>query len=109
MAKKINEYDRFMALSDADKDAEVAKYDRPEGVAGRPLTAADMALHRRARAKARAGRPMVGEGAQIVPISIERGLLKQADSFARRHKLKRSQLVAKGLRLVMQRAKAGSE
>ena len=40
----------------------------------------------------------------IVPVSIERGLLKEADSFARRHKLKRSQMVAQGLRLVMQKA-----
>jgi metal-responsive CopG/Arc/MetJ family transcriptional regulator len=36
-------------------------------------------------------------------VSIERGLLKQVDSFARTHKLKRSQMVAEGLRLVMQR------
>jgi metal-responsive CopG/Arc/MetJ family transcriptional regulator len=47
---------------------------------------------------------MVGKGAKIVPVSIERGLLKEVDSFARRHKLKRSQMVAQGLRLVMQKA-----
>jgi metal-responsive CopG/Arc/MetJ family transcriptional regulator len=40
-------------------------------------------------------------------VSIERGLLKEADTFARDHKIKRSQMVAEGLRLVMQRAKAG--
>jgi metal-responsive CopG/Arc/MetJ family transcriptional regulator len=45
---------------------------------------------------------MVGKGAKIVPVSIERGLLKDADAFAKRHRLKRSQLVAEGLRLVMQ-------
>ena len=50
-------------------------------------------------------RPADGrEGAKIVPVSIERGLLKEADSFAKRHKLKRSQMVAQGLRLVMQKA-----
>jgi metal-responsive CopG/Arc/MetJ family transcriptional regulator len=36
-------------------------------------------------------------------ISIERGLLKEADSYAKRHNLKRSQMVADGLRLLMQR------
>jgi hypothetical protein len=36
----------------------------------------------------------VGKGAKIVPVSIERGLLEKADSFARRHKLERSQTVA---------------
>jgi hypothetical protein len=40
----------------------------------------------------------------IVPVSTERGLLKEADSYARRHHLKRSQMVALGLRMVMQRA-----
>jgi hypothetical protein len=120
MAKKISEYERFMALSDAEKDAEVAVYDRyPQGIKGRPLNKADKALHRLARARGRAvaagrippaerapgaGRPIVGKGAKIVPVSIERGLLKEVDSFAKAHKLKRSQMVAQGLRLVMQRA-----
>jgi len=44
--------------------------------------------------------------AKIVPVSIERGLLEKADSFARRHNLKRSQMVADGPRLVMRSAKA---
>jgi hypothetical protein len=108
--KKISEYERFMALTDAQKDAEVAIYDKsPDEIRGKPLTNADKALHRRARARGRAvaraaGRPMIGQGAKIVPVSIERGLLKQVDSFAKRHKLKRSQMVAQGLRLVMKRA-----
>jgi hypothetical protein len=108
--KKISEYERFMALTDAEKDAEVAIYDKfPQGFPSKPLRESDKALHRVARARGRAvaraaGRPMVGKGAKIVPVSIERGLLKEADSFAKRHKLKRSQMVAQGLRLVMQRA-----
>lgn len=119
--KKISEYERFMALTDAEKDAEVAIYDKfPHGFpGGKPLNKSDKALHRLARARGRAvaagkvppaertpgaGRPMVGKGAKIVPVSIERGLLKEADSFAKAHNLKRSQMVAQGLRLVMQRA-----
>jgi hypothetical protein len=119
--KKISEYERFMALSDAERDAEVSVYERsPSGIAdGKPLRASDRALHRKARARGAAvaagkaapaervaaagpGRPRVGKGAKIVPVSIERGLLKQADAFAREHGLKRSQMVAQGLRLVMQ-------
>ena len=81
-----------------------AEYDKPSigpGLPGKPLTAKDRAAHRRARdhAKAKMGRPVIGEGAKIVPVSIERGLLKQVDRFAKRHKLKRSQLVAEGLRM----------
>jgi hypothetical protein len=104
--KKISEYERFMALSDAQKDAEVAIYDKfPQGHPSKPLRKSDRTMHAAARARGRAvGRPMVGKGAKIVPVSIERGLLKQADTFARRHKLKRSQMVAQGLRLVMQKA-----
>jgi hypothetical protein len=108
--KRISEYERFIALTDAEKDAEVAVYDKyPEGFPSKPLRESDKALHRLARAKGRAvaraaGRPMVGNGAKIVPVSIERGLLKEADLFAKRHKLKRSQMVAEGLRLVMQKA-----
>ena len=108
--KKLSEYERFVALTDAEKDAEVAVYDRhPAGFPSKPLRESDKVLHRLARARGRAvaraaGRPMVGRGAKIVPVSIERGLLKEADSFAKRHKLKRSQMVAQGLRLVMQKA-----
>jgi hypothetical protein len=108
--KKISEYERFMALTDAQKDAEVAVYDKyPQGFPSKPLTKSDKAMHALARARGSAvaraaGRPMVGRGAKIVPVSIERGLLKEADSFAKRHKLKRSQMVAQGLRLVMQKA-----
>jgi hypothetical protein len=75
------------------------EYDREwtgPGLPGKPLTATDRALHRKAR-----GRPMIGKGAKIVPVSIERELLTRADAFAERHKLKRSEMVAQGLRLVM--------
>jgi len=106
--KKLSEYERFIALSDAQKDAEVAVFDQyPNGIPSKPLRASDKALHRLARAKGRAvaaGRPRIGKGAKIVPISIERGLLEEADSFAKRHKLKRSQMVAQGLRLLMRKA-----
>ena len=62
----------------------------------RSLTAADRALHRKTR-----GRPIVAKGAKIVPVSVERELLTRADAFAIRHKLKRSEMMAEGLRLVM--------
>jgi hypothetical protein len=82
-----------------------AEYDREwtgERLPGKPLTPAQRTLHRRAAraAKAKMGRPKVGAGAKIVPISIERGLLKRADAFAKRHRLKRSQMLAQGLQLL---------
>lgn len=74
------------------------EFDR-EFVPTRPLTVRDNAKHRQAQV----GRPKIGKGSQVVPISIERGLLEKADAFARRHNLRRSQMVAEGLRLLLQR------
>lgn len=64
----------------------------------RPLTPAERALHRKA---GKMGRPPIGKGAAKLMISVERSLLKEADAFARRHNLKRSELIARGLRLAM--------
>jgi hypothetical protein len=107
--KKKDPIERFLALSDAQKAAEVAPFEREDlgpGLPGRPLNAAERKQWARIKRKLRRGRPTLGKGAKIVPVSIERGLLKEADAFARTHRLKRSQMVAEGLRLVMQRAKA---
>lgn len=101
--KSLSPIERFIALPDAQKDAEVAAFEK--GIDPKdwhPLTPAQR--RQWSRMKSKGGRPKVGKGAQIVPVSIERGLLKRVDSFARRHKLKRSQMVAEGLRLVMKRA-----
>jgi hypothetical protein len=101
--KAMSPIERFIALSDAEKDAEVAPYESgTDRTKWRPLTPAQRKQW--ARIKRKSGRPMVGKGAKIVPVSIERGLLKEVDSFARRHKLKRSQMVAQGLRLLMKKA-----
>src|SRR5580658_435497 len=93
--KKKSEYERFMALSDAQKDAEVAEYDSPAPIPTKPLRAKDKSLHR--KAGRRTGRPKIGEGAKIVPVSIEGELLRRADAFAHAHHLKRSEMVAQGL------------
>jgi len=110
MKKKPTPIERFNALSDAEKAAEVATFERGDvgpGLPGKPLSAAQRKQWSRIRRKGRRGRPVLGQGAKVVPVSIEKGLLKAADIFARDHKIKRSQMVAEGLRLVMQRAKAG--
>lgn len=96
----------FEQMNAAELAAATAEYDTPWtglGLPGKPLSAAQRNQHRRASARAKAGRPKIGGGAQIVPVSIERGLLKKVDAFAQHHDLKRSQMVAEGLRLVMQR------
>jgi hypothetical protein len=69
----------------------------------RPLTPSQRKQWARIQRKARTGRPTIGEGAEQISLSVERGLLKEADAYARRHKLKRSQMVAEALRLLMRR------
>ncbi len=100
--------EKFLALSPAEKAAELAIFERGEVPLSesRPLNAAERKIWKRFQRKVR-GRPTVGAGAKVMSVSIERTLLKEADSFAKRHKLKRSQMVAEGLRLVMNQRRAG--
>jgi hypothetical protein len=66
----------------------------------RPLSPENQAWWDRAK---RGGRPKVGKGSRPVLITVEKGLLEQADAFARAKGLNRSQLFAKSVRLLMQR------
>jgi hypothetical protein len=75
----------FDSLSDAEKEAiynECERVDANEGTALSPTMEA-----RWRRAVAKAGRPKIGKGAARVQITVERGLLKKADDFAKCHKL----------------------
>ncbi len=98
--KKKSYYERFMEMTDRQRDAEVANFDREFiGTPGKPLTPADRSQHRRARKKA--GRPVVGKGAKRLMITMERELLSKADAYARKKKLSRSQLVARGVQVLL--------
>jgi hypothetical protein len=76
------------------------KYEAPFGgwEEFKPLTAKDRQIHRLAR---RRGRPRIGRGAAKVYISMEKDLLKEADSYARKHGMSRSELIATGVRAVI--------
>ena len=106
MRKKKSAVQKFLRLTDKQKVAEVAQLDKPlpldsDGLPGRPLSPAKREQWKRIQRRLRRGRPTIGKGAKRVPVSIEQGLLEEADAYARRHNLKRSQMVAQGLRLVM--------
>jgi hypothetical protein len=70
-----------------------------EFVPTRPLSTRMRAQLRRARLGP--GRPKIGKGAKSVLISVEQGLLEDADAFARKYRLSRSELFARGLRTVL--------
>ncbi len=91
---------RYGNMSDEELDAEVARFDREIPLSEmKPLTSAMRAVLRRAKRKG--GRPRIGEGADRVLITVERGLLRRADSYAKRKGISRSQLIARGLQSVL--------
>jgi hypothetical protein len=53
------------------------------------------------RAKRKPGRPRVGKGAKVISVSVERELLTQSDALARKLKVRRAALIARGLRAVL--------
>ena len=94
----------YWEMNERELAAATREYDKPmPGLPGRPLTAADKKLHRAVAATARrkAGRPVKGEGSEVVAVSVERGLLKQADAWAKRRKLGRSQLFTEALKSLL--------
>jgi hypothetical protein len=93
--KRKSGYEKFMALTDAEKDAAVEQFDRPTDLSRlRPLTARDKALH--AKARRRPGRPRSGRGAVTVAVSVERSLLERIDAYAKAHGMSRAAFLAQG-------------
>jgi len=59
------------------------------------------------RMKRKRGRPIVGNGAKVVAISIERDLLNRCDRFAKKKRVSRASLIARGLRAVLAAEESG--
>ena len=74
-----------------------------------PLTAADRRelatvrsrRHPVAGGSVKARRPSTGVTVRAIKTTVDMTLLKRADAYAKRHGLKRTQLIAAGLRLAM--------
>ena len=92
----------FDALSDADKEKVSRYYEQGKHLSEmRPLNARERAEVKREQKAGRAGRPVIGEGSTQIAVTIETGLLRQVDEYAKAHGLKRTQLIAKGLRAII--------
>jgi hypothetical protein len=90
----------FDALSAEEKEKVWNYYDRKIPLSEtRPLNAAERATFNRVRRKA--GRPRIGQGAKVVAVTLEKGLLKRVDAYAKRHDMKRAEMITKGLKIVM--------
>ena len=53
------------------------------------------------RAKRKRGRPKVGKGVKVISVSIEQGLLEETDRLAKKLKVRRTKLISRGLRAVL--------
>jgi hypothetical protein len=53
------------------------------------------------RAQRKRGRPKTGLGSQTISVTIERGLLAKTDRLAKKLKLSRAALIARGLRTLV--------
>ena len=101
---------QFEALSDAEKERVWEFYDTNDPRSEtRPMTPAERAQWERVQKSLKAtrpvrGRPRVGKGAEVVAVSIEKGLLDQADAYARQHGLGRSEVFVLGLKAVVRHA-----
>lgn len=90
---------RYSDLSPGELEKIAEPFDR-EMVPDKPLTPAMRQQLRRAKRKR--GRPIIGEGAQQVLVTIERRLLRDADAYAKQHNKNRSQLIVDALRNILQ-------
>lgn len=97
--QKTSYFTRFMAMTDAQRDAEVAPFDKEDLSPGKPLSPRQRRTFERL---VKRGRPPVGQGAEKIRISLERGLLKRTDMLARKMHVSRSHLIATGLRHVLE-------
>lgn len=88
----------FESLSEAQKEELYNELDSPVPTAGVRLTPAQRRLHARAR---RRGRPRKGKGAEVVSLSIEKGLLRKAERLAKAEGVSRSDLFSRGLRALL--------
>jgi hypothetical protein len=87
-------------LSDAERDAAIA--DLSEGIDWSKARKLHSNERRQWQHTKRAlGRPKVGLGCKSIAVTLERGLLNQVDRYVKKHDLKRSQLIATSLRLVL--------
>lgn len=96
-AARIKRYQEMNAVELAQATAEFDK----EFVADTFGPLAPELAKRWERAKRKPGRPRMGKGAKVISVSVEGELLARSDALARRLKVRRAQLIARGLRAVL--------
>jgi hypothetical protein len=101
MIKKASKSSKLYTKMNARELAEAtAEFDQAGIPAGfKPLDAAGRALW--ASVKRKRGRPTVGKGVQVISVSLEKQLLAKANRLAKKLKISRARLIARGLESVL--------
>jgi len=93
--------EEFAALSPEDKEKVWQYYNRKIPFSEtRPLDSHKRARFERTRRRS-VGRPKIGQGAKVVAVTLEKGFLNRVDAYAKKHKIKRAQMITQGLRIIM--------
>ncbi|SRR6266568_2577341 len=101
---KMSHAEHFEQMTDAQKTAFVKDYEREIPLSEtRSLSAEESKLFKSIMKRGR-GRPRVGKGAARINITIEKTLLGRVNAFAKKQKISRARMIAKGLELVMRKA-----
>jgi hypothetical protein len=95
-SKNQREFERITRLNPQQLEAETAEFES-ELVAERAQTMDAEGKKLWRKFKRKVGRPKVGKGAVRISVSVERGLLDQADRAAKRLEISRAALIACGL------------
>jgi hypothetical protein len=100
MSKARDEFERFSRMSAAELRRATAEFDK-EFIADTFGPPPPEAVAQMEKARRKPGRPRVGKGVDVISVSVEKGLLARSDALARRLKVRRSALIARGLRAVL--------
>jgi hypothetical protein len=98
--KKKSRIEQFINLPDAEKERIVAPFDR-EFLPTRPLNTEQRRSWRRFKRKM--GRPKIGQGTRIISVTVEKGMLKRLDQYAKSHALSRARVIAQGVEAILAR------
>ena len=100
---KKSAYQRFIEMTPSQRAADTAQFDGDfDDNDFQKLDAEAKATWQKVKRKR--GRPMVGSGAATISISVERGLLSEADKLAKQLGVSRAKLVAQGLMHILESA-----
>jgi hypothetical protein len=90
-------YTKMNAKELAEATAEFDEGGIPPGF--KPLDAAGRALWESVKRKR--GRPVIGKGVQVISVSLEKQLFEKANRLAKKLKISRARLIARGLESVL--------